>query len=130
MDWQVDPEASKPPSRQLVERCLEGLAGGELRPGDRLPSVRGLAALALVNHNTVARAYRELEGLGVVRGEGGRGVFLTAQAPAVAEQWRRSTAWTRFEGALESALRAGYAIESLVQRVRAAARTSDGEQSA
>jgi DNA-binding transcriptional MocR family regulator len=65
--WTVDLASSVPPSRQLVEAALDALSSGRLAAGDRLPSVRGLAAAALVNHNTVARAYRDLEQRGVVK---------------------------------------------------------------
>jgi len=118
IDWRIDPDAPEPPSRQLLECCLDGIASGTLAPGDKLPSVRGLAALALVNHNTVARAYRELELLGAVRGESGRGVFVTREGPALAAQRRAQTTWTEFERALEAALRSGHSMDALVRRLR------------
>ncbi|WP_419192057.1 GntR family transcriptional regulator [Engelhardtia mirabilis] len=116
----MDTEAPEPPSQQLVERCLDGIARGDLAPGDKLPSVRALAGLALVNHNTVARAYRELDLIGAVRGEGGRGVFVTEAGPQIARQRRAATTWSDFERALETALRAGHSIEDLSERVRTA----------
>lgn len=130
MDWSIDPDAGTPPSRQLVERCLEGIARGELAAGTQLPPVRALSALALVNHNTAARAYRELEHLGAVRGEGGRGVFVTARAPELARAWRGTTAWARFEAGVEGALRAGYGPGALIEGVRSAAAPEDTERSA
>lgn len=130
MDWSVDPDAPAPASQQLVERCLAGLARGALTPGDRLPSVRGLAALALVNHNTVARAYRELEGLGVVKAKGGSGVYVTARGPEVASRhWQEETEG-RFRDATRSALDAGHAIESLIDVARGCCAPEQGEQSA
>ena len=65
VDWAIDTDSDVPPSRQLVELVLDAILTGELEPGSQLPSVRALAAEALVNHNTVARAYQELERLGV-----------------------------------------------------------------
>ena len=65
MEYRVDPQAETPPWRQLVDRVLDAVATGETRPGDRLPSVRGMAADALVNPNTVLKAYRDLERRGV-----------------------------------------------------------------
>ncbi|MBL8897988.1 MAG: GntR family transcriptional regulator, partial [Planctomycetes bacterium] len=62
----VDSTSTVPPSRQLVEGVLDAIARGALEEGARLPSVRELAAEALVNPNTVAKAYRELQWLGAV----------------------------------------------------------------
>ncbi len=88
MDWSVDPRAAVPPSQQLVAVALDAIASGELATGDRLPSVRVLAAEALVNPNTVAKAYRELELLGAVEGRNGSGVYVTAAGQEVARARR------------------------------------------
>ena len=58
MNVRVDPHSLLPPSQQLVAAVLDAIAAGELPPGARLPSVRGLASEALVNPNTVTKAYR------------------------------------------------------------------------
>lgn len=115
--WRVDPGLDLPPSRQLVEAVLDALASGELSAGAQLPSVRGMAAEALVNHNTVARAYRDLEQLGAVAGENGRGVFVTAAGPRLARGLRRESTLAAFEQALRAALRAGHAPETLLALV-------------
>jgi GntR family transcriptional regulator len=54
------------------------IAGGQLKAGDSLPTVRQLAADLNVNLNTVARAYRELETEGLVSTVRGRGTIITA----------------------------------------------------
>lgn len=113
MDWRTDPTREAPPSRQIVERALDAIAAGDLKPGEALPSVRKMAAAALVNHNTAARAYRDLDQLDVVRGENGRGVFVTEEGPRIAREQRREETWKALERALEEALRAGHAIEEL-----------------
>ncbi|MFQ5844445.1 MAG: GntR family transcriptional regulator, partial [Planctomycetota bacterium] len=74
MDFRVDPKLDRPPSRQLVDQILDAVAADLFDAGDRLPSVRELAELVLINPNTVARAYRDLETLGVVYGRAGSGV--------------------------------------------------------
>jgi len=118
IDWTVNPEAPVPPSRQLVDAVLDGVARQALTSGDRLPSVRGLAAEARVNHNTVARAYRDLESLGVLRGENGRGCFVTKAALAVARRERSAATLSAFREALSAALRAGHSIEQLEAEFR------------
>jgi GntR family transcriptional regulator len=111
--WTVDLASSVPPSRQLVEAALDALSSGRLAAGDRLPSVRGLAAAALVNHNTVARAYRDLEQRGVVKGWNGRGVFVTPRGFEIAKEERRTATLEAFERAAQEALRAGHEPASL-----------------
>ena len=115
MDWTVDPSADVPPSRQLVEILLDALASGRLRPGDRLPSVRRLAGQAMVNHNTVARAWRDLDGLGVVEGQNGRGVFVTPEGPRIARERRRASTLANLRRALAEALRAGHDLVDLIR---------------
>jgi GntR family transcriptional regulator len=113
MDWRTDPTREAPPSLQIVERALDAIASGELAAGEALPSVRRMAAAALVNHNTAARAYRDLDQMGVVRGENGRGVFVTEDGPRIARAERREETWKALERALDEALRAGHDPEEL-----------------
>jgi len=113
----VDPSRATPPSRQLVEAVLDRIAGGVWKAGDRLPSVRGLAADALVNPNTVGKAYRELEAMGVVAGRNGAGVFVTPRGPAAARAARRGETLERLLVALAAALEAGHAPDALRHEV-------------
>lgn len=66
----------------IVDQIRLGLrraiAGGEVKPGDPLPTVRQLAADLDINLNTVARAYRELEAEGLVSTVRGRGTVVTS----------------------------------------------------
>jgi GntR family transcriptional regulator len=118
LDWSVDPDSDVPPSRQLVETVLDAIATGALGPGAQLPSVRNMAAEAMVNHNTVARAYPELERLGATEGVNGRGVFVTLRGPEVALDARRATTLAALRRALAEALRAGHSMQQ-VQRLLA-----------
>jgi len=77
----VDPKASLPPSEQIAQQVRFAIAAGELAPGERLPSVRGLAVDAVVNPNTVGKAWRDLEREGVIESRPGDGVFVAAAAP-------------------------------------------------
>ena len=74
----ADPSDDQPIYRQIVDQLRQLLAAGTLRPGDPLPSVRQLAADLGVNLNTVAIAYRELAGEGLVEIKHGRGARVTA----------------------------------------------------
>jgi GntR family transcriptional regulator len=126
----VDPTRSTPPSRQLVEAVLDRVAGGDWGSGDRLPSVRGLAAEALVNPNTVGKAYRELEVLGVVAGRNGAGVFVTPEGPGIARKQRRAATIAALQLAIASALRAGHDGEVLLRRIEQQVQAAGGSGSA
>ncbi len=117
MTIRVDPARATPPSRQLVEAVLDRIAGGAWTAGDRLPSVRGLAAEALVNPNTVGKAYRELEAMGVVEGRNGAGVFVTPRGPATARAARRGETLDALLQALDSALQAGHGVDALRRQI-------------
>jgi len=87
-----------------------------MQPGDKLPSVRGVAAEALVNPNTVAKAWRDLEHLGVTEGRNGSGVFVTAAGPEVARALRLAETLAAFRAAAAAARRAGH-DPALLQQV-------------
>jgi DNA-binding transcriptional regulator YhcF (GntR family) len=78
----IDPTSPDPPFAQLREQILEGVARGDLAPGDRLPTVRGLAQELGIAPNTVARTYRELEADGFLEGRGRSGTFVRAGVQA------------------------------------------------
>jgi len=122
MTVRVDTNSNVPPSRQLVEAVLDAVGTGALLPGAKLLSVRALAAEALVNPNTAAKAYRDLEALGVVEGRNGRGVFVTEQGPTIARGLREKATLSAFERAAAEALRAGHAEQELIAALRALAK--------
>lgn len=76
MWFRVDPRLPTPVYQQIVDGVKEAVAKGVLPPGERLPSVREMAALMTLNHNTVAKAYQELERERVIDVLRGRGTFV------------------------------------------------------
>jgi len=65
---------------QLMEQVRHAIETGALRPGDQLPGIRPLAEELVINPNTVAKAYRELEHDGVIELRHGAGAFVTGAA--------------------------------------------------
>lgn len=70
---------------QLMEQVKHAVETGALKAGDQLPPIRKVAEDLVVNPNTVAKVYRELEHAGVIELRHGAGAFVTAADP-VAEQ--------------------------------------------
>ena len=64
MAWELD--ADRPIYAQLVERIQKEIVSGKYQPGEKLPSVRDLAAVAAVNPNTMQKAFAELERSGLI----------------------------------------------------------------
>ena len=73
---QLNFKSGKPVYLQMVDQVKAAAASGALRAGEPLPSIRPLAEQLRLNRNTVAKAYTELEGQGVIETIAGRGCFL------------------------------------------------------
>jgi len=90
---------------QLMEQIKHAIETGALRQGEQLPGIRPLAEQLVINPNTVAKAYRELEHEGVIELRQGAGAFVSAAARAKK---------------LTDTLRAGQAIvAAAIERLRA-----------
>lgn len=85
----VNPRSGVPLYLQLKDQIKTAVAGGVLKPGDRLPPVRELALALTVNPNTIARAYSELEREGLLSSEQGRGTFVRSAEPLLGEEERK-----------------------------------------
>jgi GntR family transcriptional regulator len=75
-----NPSSGVPIYLQLMEQVKHSIETGALRPGEQLPGIRPLAEELVINPNTVAKAYRELEHEGVIELRHGAGAFVSANA--------------------------------------------------
>jgi GntR family transcriptional regulator len=93
----VRPDSPVPIYAQIAAQVVFGVASGDPPPGDLVPSVRDLAQRLLVNPSTVARAYQDLERLGVLESKRGLGMEVTIDAPGLCDSRRREIirAWLR-----------------------------------
>ncbi|HTZ73576.1 MAG TPA: GntR family transcriptional regulator [Candidatus Aquilonibacter sp.] len=89
MRFQINFKSGLPIYLQIVEQIKTAAASGALRSGESLPSIRPLAEELRVNRNTVAKAYSELESLGVIETLPGRGCFLKENHSALRKEVRR-----------------------------------------
>jgi GntR family transcriptional regulator len=86
----VDATSFVPIYEQIKQEIGRLAATGRLKAGDPLPSIRDLAAEIIVNPNTVARAYRELEQEGIIATQKGRGSVVAERARPDAERVLRA----------------------------------------
>jgi GntR family transcriptional regulator len=89
MIFQLNYKSGKPIYLQLVDQIKAAAASGALQTGEALPSIRPLAEELRVNRNTIAKAYTELENLGVVETQPGRGCFLKENHAGLRKDVRR-----------------------------------------
>ena len=89
MIFQLNFKSGMPIYLQLVDQIKAAAASGALRSGEALPSIRPLAEELRVNRNTIAKAYSELESLGVIETLPGRGCFLKQNHSALRKEVRR-----------------------------------------
>ncbi|PYV32411.1 MAG: GntR family transcriptional regulator [Acidobacteria bacterium] len=86
---QISFKSGTPIYLQIVDQMKDAAASGALQPGEALPSIRPLAEELRVNRNTVAKAYSELESLGLIETLPGRGCFLKENHSALRKEVRR-----------------------------------------
>ncbi len=103
MIFSIQPDGPVPIYEQIVAQIIYGVAAGSLEAGSFIPSVRELAEQLLVHPNTVARAFQELEREGVVTPRRGRGMEVTAGAPATCRAKRQELVRARIRQALREA---------------------------
>lgn len=107
IDFHIQPSAPEPIYRQIVEQVRRLVAGGQLAPGDVLPSVRDVAATHAINPMTVSKAYSLLEAAGVLERLRGKGMAVAARPAAAAEDAR----WALIAPALEAVARQARELE-------------------
>ncbi len=83
MEFSISPTTGVPIYQQITDQICRSIVRGRLKPDHRLPSVRELSQALVVNPNTVARAYTELEREGVLYTRPGLGVFVNQAPPPV-----------------------------------------------
>lgn len=101
----LSPGDERPIYVQIAERVRYAVASGVLRPGELVPSVRELAKQLVVNPNTVARAYRDLQGEGLLETVRGMGLAVTAKAVESSQAARREQVRARLRAAIDEARR-------------------------
>lgn len=100
MIFQVDFQAGKPVYLQLADQIRYAAASGRLRPGEPLPSLRPLAEELRINRNTIAKAYAELEGQGIIETVPGKGFFLKQNNSPFSDQVRQQLLRTEIDEAV------------------------------
>jgi GntR family transcriptional regulator len=115
MEFRVELGNRAPIYRQLAEQIRESIATGRLQPDEKLPSVRELSRALVVNPNTIARVYTELERDGVLNTRPGLGVFVARRRTGLTERARRKRLVQMLDGLLTEAVHLGFAAAEVQQ---------------
>ncbi|MEC1261810.1 GntR family transcriptional regulator [Bacillus swezeyi] len=78
-----DFSSSKPIYKQIAEQLFKRMVREEIKPGEKLPSVRELAVETQVNPNTIQRTYNEMERMGIVETRRGQGTFVVEKSEVI-----------------------------------------------
>lgn len=116
--FRLDLASGVPVYRQLIEQVRNGIVFRSLRPGDQLPTVRQTAVDLAINPNTVVRAYRELEILGVIETHQGTGTFVSSQKVERDDVERQRQLDQIVSEFVARAGAAGFQIEDILSRLQ------------
>jgi GntR family transcriptional regulator len=117
MEFRIDPSSRLPIYRQLRDQFREAVARGRLRPGERLASVRDLSRTLVVNPNTIARVYTELEREGLLNTRPGLGVFVAEPKAELTRKVRKERLGKLLDGFLTEAVHLGFSAAEVVTAV-------------
>src|SRR5919198_143927 len=118
MQIHISPDDGVPIYLQIVNQVKHLIASGRLAPGEELPPIRVLAERLLVNPNTVARAYRELELAGIVTKRRTTGTYVSESGTALTREERRGLLAPRADALLVEARQLDLALDEVVDLVR------------
>lgn len=121
--FSIDPTDPTPIYAQLERGIRAAIASGQIRSGDRLPTVRQLAVELRVNANTVAKVYAELERAGVLATQRGVGTFVRDTVQELAAKAsrvdRERTLKTLADRLLADAYAIGLTIDEVIRHLEA-----------
>jgi GntR family transcriptional regulator len=103
--------------QQIVNQVKYLVASGRLSTGDEMPPIRTLAERLVVNPNTVARAYRELEAAGIVEKRRTAGTYVSDQGSPLARRERLKILTERVDALLAEAQQMDIAFEDVIKLV-------------
>src|SRR3954468_10899640 len=103
---------------QIVNQVKHLVAAGRLAAGDEVPPIRVLAGQLVVNPNTVARAYLELERAGIVSKRHGSGTYVSATGSPLARRGRMKILTERADALLVEAQHMNIAFDGLIKLLR------------
>jgi GntR family transcriptional regulator len=118
IDFKLDPKSGIPFYRQIIDQIRYGIASGNLKVGEQLPTVRALAVQLKVNLNTVSKAYRELEIQSVLETQQGTGTFIGPKKIEIPPDERKTKLESICSDFLSIAATYGFTVEEMIDELK------------
>ncbi|MDR2036835.1 MAG: GntR family transcriptional regulator [Bacteroidales bacterium] len=116
--FSLDYSSGIPVYRQIIDQIRFGIASGQLKLGEQLPTVRALAVELKVNLNTVSKAYKELEIKNILETQQGTGTFINKTEHVVPEKEREDKLKEICEQFSSVAFSYGYNLDEVMQEIK------------
>jgi GntR family transcriptional regulator len=117
MQLHITPGDGAPIYRQIIDQVKNLVAAGRLKPGDEMPPIRALAQQLIINPNTVARAYRELEAQGVLVSRQGSGTVVADGGSPLARSERLRLLTAQVDKLLTEARHLGFDRDTVIELI-------------
>lgn len=117
MQLHITPGDGAPIYRQIIDQVKNLVAAGRLKPGDEMPPIRALAQQLLINPNTVARAYRDLETQGVLISRQGSGTVVAEGGSPLARGERMRLLTAQVDKLLTEARQLDFDIDTVMELI-------------
>jgi GntR family transcriptional regulator len=124
----LNPSAELSIYRQIMQQVVEAIASGRLRAGEKLPSHRQLSEQLVIAPLTVKKAYDELEALGYIETQRGRGTFVSEKLPKVKRSEQLDQIGQAARKLLSLAYLAGLELSDVVKVVKEVDREFSNER--
>ena len=118
IDFRLDPKSGIPFYRQIIDQIRYGIAAGNWKVGEQLPTVRALAVELKVNLNTVSKAYKELEIKNILETQQGTGTFIALVKVDVTNDERQNKMASICNEFQRIAASYGFNLEDLIEELQ------------
>ncbi len=119
MDLHLSQTDGVPVYLQIINQIKHLISAERLKPGQEIPPIRALAQQLLINPNTVARAYRELESAGWVYKKRGAGTFVAEKRSPLSTEEKHRLIIERIRGLLTEARQMDISMAELIELIEA-----------
>ena len=116
--WRLAFDDRMPIYRQIILEFSQAFVRGDIKPGERIPSIREVSSLLKVNTNTMQRVYQEMERDGLISSKRGTGYFFTEELKMI-EKTRRDLALASLRRFVEEMRALGCADKEILNELEA-----------
>ena len=118
IEFKLDPRSGVPFYRQIIDQIRYGIATGQLKVGEQLPTARSLAVQLKINLNTVNKAYKELEIQEILETQQGSGTFIGSVKVKLSEKERQGKLANICDEFVNIASTYGFSVEDIIDELK------------